>query len=190
MHDFCPKIWQEDPAPETERNCQDCGLYKHGSRVIWGEGNPKAPILVILDNPGAREDRDGNTIICGTRQTLQRAINQVGLTQEDIYVSYILKRRPVRAYDKDKTRNICIHHLYDQMHEQNPRLILCLGNVAVQSFFQDKNVDVKYLRGAWHMISGKKVTVAYHPLAVRRRPNLWESFLEDWQLVSDLYNKL
>lgn len=90
----------------------------------------------------------------GTRQTLQRAINQVGLTQEDIYVSYILKRRPVRAYDKDK------------------------------------NVDVKYLRGAWHMISGKKVTVAYHPLAVRRRPNLWESFLEDWQLVSDLYNKL
>lgn len=63
MHDFCPKIWQEDPAPETERNCQDCGLYKHGSRVIWGEGNPKAPILVILDNPGAREDRDGNTII-------------------------------------------------------------------------------------------------------------------------------
>lgn len=27
--------------------------------MVWGEGNPAAPIMIILDNPGAREDREG-----------------------------------------------------------------------------------------------------------------------------------
>lgn len=44
---FCPTPWQEDPTPTSEQYCKDCGLYKQGSRMIWGEGNPKASIMII-----------------------------------------------------------------------------------------------------------------------------------------------
>jgi uracil-DNA glycosylase len=186
MMPFCPEIWPEDPTPENERDCQECGLYLQGTRMIWGEGNPEAPIMVILDNPGAREDREGNPVVCGTRQTFQQAIHETGLDNKLFYVTYILKRRPIRKYDKEQTRDICMHrHLDEQLRNHRPTLVLCLGNVAVQSFFGEPELDVKGLRGSWHEINGYETTVAYHPLAVRRRPNLYKFFLEDLALVKN-----
>jgi len=184
MSEFFPVRWPEDPTPNNEQNCKDCGLYKHGSRMIWGEGNPNARIMILLDNPGARKDRDGNPFVCGTRQTLQKAAYKVGLTMDNLYVTYILKRKPTRKYDKQETRHICMKHLDEQLKKVQPTLIFCMGNVSVQSFFDDAKVDVKSLRGQWHDVRGISTTVAYHPLAVRRRPNLWNAFLEDFQLAA------
>ncbi len=168
-------------------DCRECGLYRHGSRMVWGEGNPNAPIMIILDNPGAREGRDKTPFVCGTRQTMQHTAFRVGLTSDDLYVTYILKRKPTRSYNKDHVRKICIEHLYEQLVVKQPKLILCLGNVAVQAFFQNDEVDVKTLRGSWHEVNGFKTAVSYHPLAVRRRPNLQSLFIEDWSLVTQQY---
>ncbi|CAM3097514.1 uracil-DNA glycosylase [Filibacter tadaridae] len=158
--------------------------------MVWGEGNPDAPIMIILDNPGARENREGDAFLCGTRQTLQEVANDAGLDIDDLYVTYILKRKPVRAYEKEKVRHICMKHLDQQLKEKKPTLILCLGNVAVQSFFQNPEAEVKTLRGSWYDIRGFKTAVAYHPLAVRRRPNLRSLLLEDLKFVAECYNTL
>ncbi len=186
MTDFCT-LWPEEPTPENLRDCSECGLDKHGSRMIWGEGNPEAPIYILLDNPGAREDRENKPFVCGTRQALQQAAYEVGLTVDDLYVTYVLKRRPKKAYDKEMTREICMNHFKQQLQSNVPQFIFCLGNVAVQSFFENQETDVKSLRGNWHDVKGYQTTVAYHPLAVRRRPNLWSLFLDDWKLVAERY---
>ncbi|MCM3567992.1 uracil-DNA glycosylase [Neobacillus mesonae] len=190
MSDFCPVLWPEEPAPAGLLHCSECGLDKQGSRMIWGEGNPKAPIMIILDNPGAREDRGGSPMVCGTRQTLQKAAHHAGLTMEDLYVTFILKRKPVRAYDKERVRHICMGHLKQQLKEKQPKLIFCLGNVSVQSFFENPEAEVKSLRGNVYEVQGFPTIVGYHPLAVRRRPNLWPIFTEDWTLLADNYKKL
>ncbi|MFD2761732.1 uracil-DNA glycosylase [Lentibacillus juripiscarius] len=188
MSDFCPVVWPEEPTPEHLQTCNECGLDKHGSRMVWGEGNPNAPIMVILDNPGAREDREGNPFVCGTRQTLQKAANRAELCMKDIYVTFILKRKPVRAYNKEKARQTCMIHLQHQLQVKQPAFIFCLGNTAVQSFFQDPDSDVKTLRGSTHYVKGYRTAVGYHPLAARRRPNLWPLFVEDWMHVANHYN--
>lgn len=185
--DFCPKTLTEEPTPIHLLDCKECGLFEHGTRMVWGEGNPEALIMIILDNPGAREDREGEAFLCGTRQTLQEVASDAGLKIDDLYVTFILKRKPVRAYEKDVTRQICMQHLEQQLTEQNPRLILCLGNVAVQSFFQNPEAEVKSLRGGWHDVRGFQTAVAYHPLAVRRRPNLRSLLLEDLKFVAERY---
>lgn len=187
MSDFCASLWPEESTPDNLMNCSECGLDKHGSRMVWGEGNPDAPIMVLLDNPGAREDRENKPFVCGTRQALQKATNQVGLTVDDLYVTYVLKRKPTKAYNKEQTRQICMNHLKQQLKSKQPKLIVCLGNIAVQAFFQNPEIDVKSLRGKFHDVHGYQTTVAYHPLAVRRRPNLWHLFLEDWKLVAENY---
>ena len=189
MSTFCPEAWPEDPTPQCQKDCENCGLYQQGSRMIWGEGNPRGKVMIILDNPGAREDREGNTYVCGTRQTLQRATYEAGLDKEQLYVTYILKRRPIRKYNKEKTREICMQHLLEQLEEYSPELIVCLGNVAVQAFFRNPELEVKGLRGSWHEVNGCKVTVAYHPLAARRRPNLYPLLLEDMQFVAEQLKK-
>ncbi|RUQ32864.1 hypothetical protein ELQ35_00860 [Peribacillus cavernae] len=100
----------------------------------------------------------------------------------------VLKRKPVRAYNKDRVREICMTHLNQQLQAKKPALILCLGNVAVQSFFQNPDAEVKTLRGVWHEVNGFPTAVAYHPLAVRRRPNLRSYFMEDWDQIAERYH--
>lgn len=62
MSDFCPALWSEELVPNNVKDCCKCGLDKHGTRMVWGERNPDSPIMIILDNPGAREDLEGNSL--------------------------------------------------------------------------------------------------------------------------------
>lgn len=189
MDTQCPSVWPEEKPPTGVENCMDCGLFTHGSRMIWGEGNPNASIIVVLDNPGAREDRDGNPFVCGTRETLQKAAQEVGVSKEDLYVTYILKRRPTKAYDKEKAREACMQHLLAQLERKSPNYVFCLGNVSTQAFFSDKDAEVKTFRQAWHYPRNVRTAVSYHPLAVRRRPNLWSFFIEDWKFLVSVYKE-
>lgn len=181
---FEPSVWPEHAPPPHAKDCTRCELAKHRPRVIWGEGNPQASRLVLLDNPGAREDREGREYVCGTRDTLQSAAAQAGLTEQDLYVTYLLKCRPLRAYDKEAARNACMGHLMEQLAAIQPKAVLCLGNVALRSFVGDPDAEVKTMRGAWHEARGYRFLTSYHPLAVRRRPNLWTRFLEDVQMFA------
>ncbi len=185
---FEPTIWLEDELPEEAIRYQQCEICTQKSRVIWGEGNPKASILVILDNPGAREDKDGHDYVCGTRQTLQTALHQANLAADDIYLTYLLKCRPLRQYDKEEVRAFSKLFLIHQIERMQPKFIVCLGDVVTQAMFNDHNACVKNLRGSWHTVLGYPCIVSYHPLAVRRRPNLMHQFMEDWTRLAQRFN--
>ncbi len=186
---FTPIIWPEDKAPPEADSYKQCEVCTQKSRVIWGEGIPGAPIAVILDNPGARVDKDGKEYVCGTRQTLQTAIHQVGLDVNNVYITYLLKCRPLRQYDKERARAFSRPFLIQQIKKMQPEFVVCLGDVVVQSVFDDSEAHVKNLRGSWHTVMGYSSVVSYHPLAVRRRPNLMSRFIEDWEMLSRQYKK-
>jgi uracil-DNA glycosylase family 4 len=185
--DFSPVILPEDTAPPEAAGYAECEVCAKTSRVIWGEGNPDASIVVILDNPGAREDKEGREYVCGTRQTLQKAIFQANLDIADIYITYLLKCRPFRTYDKKRARAFSKPYLIRQIEALQPKFLVCLGDVVVQTMFDDENADVKSLRGLWHATMGYRTMVSYHPLAVRRRPNLTGLFILDWEMLAERY---
>lgn len=186
MPDFVPVILKEEAPPAHASQCDRCELSKQRKRVIWGEGNPQAPIFILLDNPGAREDKEGHPFVCGTRETLQLGMMEVGLDIDLVYVSYLLKCRPIHAYNKPLARTACSGHLQFQLAEKKPSILLGLGNVVAQSLFpDDPDVDVKSYRSRWHTAHGIPVALSYHPLAVRRRPVLMKYFVEDLRLVAE-----
>jgi DNA polymerase len=184
---FVPVLLPEDEAPSNIISCKKCELCNHKTRVIWGEGNPNANILIILDNPGSRVNKDGQEFVCGTRQTLQLAVRKVNLDIRDMYVTYILKCRPIRHYNKEEARRICVEYLTQQIAELNPKLAFCLGNTAVQWFFNNETADVKNLRGRWYNVRGLPTSATYHPLAINRRPNLFNQYLLDWETLAKQY---
>lgn len=185
---FMPVIWPEDKVPREAIHYEQCEVCTPKSRIIWGEGNTKAPIVVVLDNPGAREDKEGIEFVCGTRQTLQVALNQANLTMDDIYVTYLLKCRPLKKYNKEKARSFSKPFLIKQIDNIQPKFVFCLGDTVVQSIFEDCNAHVKDLRGSWHYILGYPIIVSYHPLAVRRRPNLMNYFMLDWEMLAHRFH--
>lgn len=173
-------ILPEEAAPQSAEHCERCELSRQRSRVVWGEGNPHAPLFLILDNPGAREDREGNPFLCGTRETLQLGMREAGIDTDSVYVTYLLKCRPLRAYDKPAARAACFPHLQLQLEEKRPLVLFGFGNVVAEALLPWKeNATVKELRGIWLELQGIPIGFTYHPLAVRRRPNLMKLFVED-----------
>ncbi|WP_217597650.1 uracil-DNA glycosylase [Cohnella sp. GbtcB17] len=173
-------ILAEERAPEGIENCQLCELAGQRTRVVWGEGSPDAPIMMILDNPGAREDREGNAFLCGTRETLQLGMREAGIDTSDVFVSYLLKCRPLRAYNKPEARAACLPHLQMQILQKRPLVLFGFGNVVSEALFPElEDASVKALRGSWLSYQDTPIGFTYHPLAVRRRPNLLKYFIED-----------
>lgn len=181
---FSPVVWPEDELPEDAADYKRCGICTSKSRIIWGEGTPGAPVFIILDNPGAREDKEGNEYVCGTRQTLQTALHNANLEVKDIYLTYLLKCRPLRQYNKEEIRAFSKPFLIRQINSARPKFIVCLGDTIVRAMFDDDNACVRNLRGSWHVLLGYPCIVSYHPLAVRRRPNLMGQFTEDWNMLA------
>jgi uracil-DNA glycosylase family 4 len=185
---FDPEILPEESPPSFAVECQRCELSKQRQRVVWAEGNPEAAIFILMDNPGLRENREGVSFVCGTRETLQYGLREAGIDIGLVYVSYLLKCRPIRAYNKTLARETCFSHLQFQLEGKKPRLLLGLGNTVAESLFPQREADVKGFRGKWHMFNGIPTALSYHPLAVRRRPALMKYFLEDLRFFSEKIN--
>ncbi|SFB51926.1 DNA polymerase [Cohnella sp. OV330] len=179
-------ILPEERVPEGIENCQLCELSKQRTRVVWGEGSPGAPIMMILDNPGAREDREGHAFLCGTRETLQLGMREAGIDTSDVFVSYLLKCRPLRAYNKPEARVACLPHLQMQIMQKRPLVLFGFGNVVSEALLPDlEDASVKSLRGSWLAYQDTPIGFTYHPLAVRRRPNLMKFFIEDLKALNE-----
>lgn len=181
--------WAEIPAPAEAIQCRKCSLCSQRARVLWGEGNPEAPVMIILDNPGAREDKEGRPFVCGTRLTLREAMSRSGLTHEDVYLTYLLKCRPTRKYKRDESRTACLSYLQEQLADTNPYILVCMGNVVLQTLFSPDS-EVKELRGKWLALRGIPTMVTYHPLAARRRPNLLKYVVDDLTQVAERLDNL
>jgi uracil-DNA glycosylase len=188
--DFVPEIWPEEAAPEAAAGCRGCELYKQRTRVIWGEGGANARIVAILDNPGAREDKEGNAFVCATRGAMQRAVKAASLEMNDVYATYLLKCRPIRAYDKPAARQACFGWLNGQIEEKKPEVIVLLGLVVAQEILSKPDAQMAEFRGRWHEVfGGIPAVVTYHPLAVHRRPNLLKGFIADWRMAAERLRK-
>lgn len=92
--------------------------------------------------------------MCSTRQTLQKVAYEVGLNPNELYISYVLKCRPKRKYNKELCRSVCIKYLWQQIEFVKPLIVVCLGNVACQSFFENPEIEVKLLRGKAYTVKG------------------------------------
>ena len=155
-------------------NCADSGIASSG------EGNPQGSLMMILDNPGAREDREGNPFLCGTRETLQLGMREAGMDIHSVYVTYLLKRRPTRAYDKPATRAACLPHLQAQLLPEAAARVIWLWQYRSRRIIPaEGECHRQGAAGSWHEFEGIPMGFTYHPLAVRRRPNLLRFFVED-----------
>ena len=174
-------LWPEAPRPDHEISCDHCELSHQSPLLHWGEGNPCAPVWILLDNPGVRLDKNGQPSVCGTRQTLYQTATASGFHPEDLYLTFVIRRRPLRRYEKEQERALCIKNFWHQIQQDRPTLLLCLGDVALSSFLHRPAQSVKESRQHWWTQEGVTVSASYHPLAVRRRPQLLPLFQKDWR---------
>ncbi len=165
-------------------DCQRCRLGEQRRSIVFGEGNPKARVVLVGEGPGGEEDRTGRPFVGAAGQLLDRMLVAMGLGRDQIYICNVVKCRPPQNRTPEpEEMEICGRFLADQLKIIHPRHIVCLGATAAH-FLLKTDLSVSKLRGRIHdHPSGARVLPTYHPAYLLRNQAAKKPVWEDLQLV-------
>ena len=149
--------------------CRRCGLGASRLNVVVSRGNPKAPLMVLGEGPGAQEDEKGKPFVGRSGQLLDRMLESVGIdSNRDAYVCNIVKCRPPENRKPTALEMAaCKPWLDQQIQLVNPAVILLAGATAVEGLLGIKGGITK-LRGQWRRgeggsLEGRWLMPIFHP---------------------------
>lgn len=167
--------------------CQKCELYKTRNKTVPGQGNPQARLVFIGEAPGADEDATGIPFVGKAGKHLDKILAAVGFRREEIFICNILKCRPPGNRNPTLEEMICCTpYLHRQLQLIKPRLIACLGNVAIKYVIGSDTPGVSRIHGEWFKsIFGIEAMAMYHP-SYLVRSNSREPGSPNWQMWQDI----
>jgi len=164
-------------------DCQRCKLAGKRTNIVYGVGNPDAPLVFVGEAPGADEDRTGEPFVGAAGQLLTKMIEAMGLARGDVYICNILKCRPPgnRNPEPDEIAE-CEPFLKKQLAAIRPRMIVALGKFAAQCLLRS-DAPISRLRGTWKEYQGIPLMPTYHPAFLLRTPSAKRDVWSDLQEV-------
>jgi uracil-DNA glycosylase len=177
--------------------CRECPIGEHATQSVCGEGPHKAGIMLVGEQPGDQEDLAGKPFVGPAGQLLDRALAQLGIQRDKVFVSNAVKHfkyelRGKRRIHKTPTQReiaACSHWLEDEIAMVQPTLLVALGSTAARSLM-GKAVPVMANRGQiLEREDGRKVLITLHPSALLRVPppdreGAWREWLHDLSRIN------
>lgn len=171
------------------RQCQACPLSRTRQHAVPGIGNPAAEVMLIGEGPGREEDRQGQPFVGASGKYLDQLLRSSGLSRSDIYITNVLKCRPPENRNPDKDEiAACRHWLEAQIETIAPKLIVPMGNPALQWFVPGARITKSRSRPQLRP-EGYAILPAIHPAAglhrAAHRPNIEQDFgaIASWLAV-------
>ena len=167
-------------------DCRRCRLHEGRNKIVFGVGNPTAPLVFVGEGPGADEDAQGIPFVGRAGQLLTQMIENtakregIALTRDDVYICNVVKCRPPenRTPEPDEM-DICGQFLARQLAAIHPKAICVLGGTAARALTGHKE-GVTKMRGKWFQWREVPVMVTYHPSYLLRAYNQ-EAKREAWE---------
>ena len=184
------KIDMPNELKELEKickNCTLCDLGKTRTNVVFGEGNPKAKLMLIGEGPGEMEDKTAHPFVGRAGQLLNKILqNVLELKRDDIYIANIVKCRPphnrVPTIEEAET---CKPYLLKQIEIINPEILVCLGKTAFM-YLMNSELPISKVRGQIFEYKGKKVIPTFHPSYLLRNPSAKKESYKDFLLIKSM----
>lgn len=150
--------------------CQQCPhLVKARTQVVFGVGSVDTELMFVGEAPGADEDRLGEPFVGRAGQLLTKIIGAMGYSRESVYIANILKCRPDLPEGSRGNRpprpeemDTCKPYLVRQIEIIRPKVIVALGNTAVQGLLNVRST-MGSVRGRWQDFRGVPVMPTFHP---------------------------
>lgn len=161
---------------ETLKNectkCTKCDLCKERTNVVFGEGNPKAEVMLIGEGPGEQEDLQGKPFVGRSGKLLDKMLEGIGLSRnKNIYIGNIVKCRPPKNRDPlPEEQELCINWLRNQVLLLKPKIIVAVGRIAAMKII-DPNIKITKQHGTFYLKKKTWMMPTIHPAAILRNPN-------------------
>ena len=160
---------------EKIKNIKNCDLKDYASNLVFSDGNPNAKVMIVGEGPGANEDKEGFPFVGRAGQLLDKMLNAINLSRENVYITNVVNYRPPenrKPTDKEVQRYLPF--LKRHIDIIKPKIILLLGSTAMNSLLADAKV-ISQMRGKWFDIevNNRKILtiVSFHPAYLLRQPD-------------------
>jgi DNA polymerase len=188
---------------EEAADCRACPLWKNATQTVFGEGPPHAPLMLVGEQPGDKEDIAGKPFVGPAGQMLDRALEEAGIDRDKVYVTNAVKhfkfvlRGKFRLHQKPTTLEIkaCRPWYERELASIKPDLVVAMGATAAQSVF-GKITPINKNRGRLiDLEDGTKALVTVHPSYLLRLPDEdakareYARFVDDLKIAAALLRK-
>src|SRR6187549_1286374 len=138
---FVPDSTSLKTLEAAAEKCRGCDLYKAATQVVFGAGPKRARIVLVGEQPGDQEDRQGEPFVGPAGALLDKALADAGIPRADVYVTNAVKhfkweprgKRRIHKKPRMSEMKACRPWLEAEIRAVKPRVIVLLGATAAQS---------------------------------------------------------
>jgi uracil-DNA glycosylase family protein len=195
---FLPAKHDLSSLREAAKHCKGCPLFTNATQTVFGVGAARADVVMVGEQPGDVEDRQGKPFVGPAGRLLDRLLAEAGVDRQRVYMTNAVKhfkwtpRGKRRLHGKPNSREIfaCRPWLEAELEAIKPDLLVLLGATAAQSLLglqfritKHRGQPIESDWAPWTMAT-------YHPSALLRATDqpggeqLREDFLADLKLVA------
>ena len=157
------------------QDCKGCPLYADTTQAVFGEGARSAPIVLVGEQPGDQEDKQGHPFVGPAGGVLWRCLDDAGIDRESVFATNAVKhfkhedRGKRRLHKKPNTAEVeaCHPWIDAELRAVEGRVIVALGATAARSVF-GRTMAIAASRGKALSVGDRLAIVTYHPSAVLR----------------------
>jgi DNA polymerase len=182
-------------SEEVRKLAEETEICRNCANIVVGKGNPDSDIVFVGEAPGRKEDEQGEPFVGAAGKNLDKLLERVGLSLEDVYIANILKCRPPE--NRDPTDEEIRKHtpwLLEQIKEIKPKVVCSLGNYATKFFLAGCEVDSMSKQPGITSVHGKvkdievqglkiRLIPLFHPAAIIYNRRLLEEWEKDMEIV-------
>jgi len=178
---------------EAAAKCRDCPLWKPATQTVFGEGDARAVIMLVGEQPGDSEDLAGRPFVGPAGRVLDRALQAAGIDRSAVYVTNAVKhfkyeprgKRRIHKKPADAEIDACLQWLEREILIVQPKLIVAMGATAARALV-GRATGIEANRGklAAH-VAGAQLLITVHPSFLLRVPDE-DKALEFDRFVADL----
>ena len=179
---------------EAAAGCRACALWQTGTQTVFGDGTARAEVMLVGEQPGDQEDKQGRPFVGPAGRVLDEALELAGIDRGRAYLTNAVKhfkweargKRRIHAKPTWSEQMACKPWLEAELAVVRPRVLVCLGATAAQSLL-GKQFRVTKERGRWlESDLAEYVTATIHPSAVLRERDTESRHRALAELVGDM----
>jgi uracil-DNA glycosylase len=196
---FMPERLSLKGLVEAAAGCTACRLHERATQTVFGEGLARSEVMLVGEQPGDREDRDGRPFVGPAGRLLDTALEEAGIDRTLAYVTNVVKhfkwqpkgKRRIHQKPNAEEMTACRPWLDAEITVIDPRVIVALGATAAQALL-GRSFRVSRQRGeVFDWTDGRKATATVHPSSILRagdedRRAAYAGFVDDLRVVEKL----
>jgi len=173
---------------------QDCDLKKNASKIVFGDGNIRSPIMIVGEGPGQKEDELGKPFVGDAGALLNKMLKAIKIEREKIYITNVVNYRPPNNRKPEKSEiNRYSEYLKEHISIIDPQILILMGSTAMEALFGG-NKRISQERGQWKEIIIKQKTyksiITFHPAYLLRQPDQKKFSWEDLKIIHKKIDEL